>query len=100
MMDQRAYRAIAELSGIELIGAAYHEAGYVVSAAHYGLPVGEIIVRENGDSRTKMGPATHLGIMDRVTICMAGAAAQQHFQTPVMDKAILTDYATILDFTS
>jgi len=85
--------------GSELIGAAYHEAGHIIVALHYGLEVGLIVVRENGDGGTDISPTRHLPFLDRVAICMAGGAAQQHFQAPSMDYAMLADYAMVCTFT-
>jgi len=84
----------------QLIGAAYHMAGHVVLALHYGLEIKNIEVLENGDGGADLPSADHLALLDRVTICMGGTAAQTHFQTPTTDFLMMADYATILGFTS
>ena len=82
-----------------VIGAAYHEAGHVLLALHYGLDIGEIVIRENGDGNSDTSPSEHLPLLDRVAVCMGGAAAQQHFQAPATDHAMLADYAMVVEFT-
>ena len=86
-------------SGSELVGAAYHEAGHVLVALHFGLDVGLIVVRENGDSGTNLSSTEHLPLLDRVAVCMGGGAAQQHFQAPATKQAMMADYAIIHDLT-
>jgi hypothetical protein len=81
------------------LGAAYHEAGHVLVALHYGLNVGLIVVRENGDGGTNIGPTEHLPLLDRVAVCMGGGAAQQHFQAPATDQAMKVDYIMVYNLT-
>lgn len=83
----------------ELVGAAYHEAGHVLVALHFGLDVGLIVVRENGDGGTKISSTEHLPLLERVAVCMGGGAAQQHFQAPATEHAMMADYAMIYDLT-
>jgi ATP-dependent Zn protease len=82
-----------------VIGAAYHEAGHILVSLHYGTAVGKIVVRENGDVDKDVSSIEHLPLLDRVAVCMAGGAAQQHFQTPVSDRAMRADYVTVRNFT-
>jgi hypothetical protein len=84
----------------ELIGAAYHEAGHILVALHYGLEIGLIVVRENGDGGTDISSTEHLPLLDRVAICMGGGAAQQHFQAPTTDTAMSADYVMVCNLTS
>ena len=86
-------------SSSEVVGAAYHEAGHVLVALHYGLDVGLIVVRENGDGGTNMSRTEHLPLLDQVTIFMGGAAAQQHFQAPATDHAMMADYVMVYNLT-
>jgi ATP-dependent Zn protease len=86
-------------SSSEVVGAAYHEAGHVLVALHYGLDVGLIEVRENGDGGTNISSAEHLPLLDRVAVCMGGGAAQQHFQAPATDHAMMADYVMVYNLT-
>ena len=86
-------------SSSEVVGAAYHEAGHALVALHYGLEVGLIVVRENGDGGTDISRIEHLSLLDRVAVCMGGGAAQQHFQAPATDHAMTADYVLIYNLT-
>src|SRR5262245_52928901 len=86
-------------SSSDVVGAAYHEAGHVLVALHYGLDVGLIVVRENGDGGTNIGRTEHLPLLDRVTVCMGGGAAQQHFQAPATNHAMMADYVMVYNLT-
>jgi ATP-dependent Zn protease len=86
-------------SSNDVVGAAYHEAGHVLVALHYGLDVGLIAVQENGDGRTDISSAEHLPLIDQVAVCMGGGAAQQHFRTPVTDHAMMADYSMVYSLT-
>jgi len=85
----------------EVVGAAYHEAGHALVALHYGLEVGQIVVRENGDGGTDISRTEHLPLLDRVAVCMGGGAAQQHFQAPATatDHAMMADYVMVYNIT-
>ena len=83
----------------QLIGAAYHEAGHVVLALHYGVKIGNIELAEDGEGSDDLQSAERLPLIDRVSICMGGAAAQTHFQAPATQQAVTADYTTILNFT-
>jgi len=83
----------------EVVGAAYHEAGHALVALHYGLEVGQIVVRENGDGGTDISRIEHLPLLDRVAVCMGGGAAQQHFQAPATDHAMMADYVMVYNLT-
>jgi hypothetical protein len=85
-------------SSSDVVGAAYHEAGHVLVALHYGLDVGLIVVRENGDGGTDMSPTDHLPLLDRVTVFMGGGAAQQHFQAPPTNH-MMADYVIVYNLT-
>ena len=93
------FRAMTHSSN-EVVGAAYHEAGHVLVALHYGLDVGLIVVRENGDGGTNISRAEHLPLLDQVVIFMGGGAAQQHFQTPATDHAMMADYVMVCNLTT
>jgi ATP-dependent Zn protease len=86
-------------SSNDVVGVAYHEAGHVLVALHYGLDVGLIAVQENGDGRTDISSTEHLPLIDRVAVCMGGGAAQQHFQTPVTNHAMMADYSMVYSLT-
>ena len=86
-------------SSSDVIGAAYHEAGHVLVALHYGLDVELIVIRENGDGGTNIRRTEHLPLLDRVAVCMGGGAAQQHFQAPATDHAMMADYVLIYNLT-
>jgi hypothetical protein len=86
-------------SSSDVVGAAYHEAGHVLVALHYGLEVGLIVVRENGDGDTDISRTEHLPLLDRVAVCMGGGAAQQHFQAPATDHAMMADYVMVYNLT-
>jgi ATP-dependent Zn protease len=86
-------------SNSEVVGAAYHEAGHVLVALHYGLDVGLIVIRENGDGGTNISRTEHLPLLDRVAVCMGGGAAHQHFQAPATDHAMMADYVMVYNLT-
>lgn len=86
-------------SSNEVVGAAYHEAGHALVGLHYDLEVGQIVVRENGDGGTDISPTEHLPLLDRVAVCMGGGAAQQHFQAPATDHAMMADYVMVYNLT-
>jgi ATP-dependent Zn protease len=86
-------------SSSEVVGAAYHEAGHVLVALHFGLKVGLIVVRENGDRGTNISQTELLPLLDRVAVCMGGSAAQQHFQAPATDHAMMADYVSVYNLT-
>jgi len=83
----------------EVVGAAYHEAGHALVALHYGLEVGQIVVRENGDGGTDISRTEHLPLLDRVAVCMGSGAAQQHFQAPATDHAMMADFVMVSNLT-
>src|SRR5215510_2059782 len=89
---------MTELSS-DVVGAAYHEAGHILVALHYGLEVGLIVVQEDGDGGTNISSTDHLPLVDRVAVCMGGGAAQQHFQAPATHHAMLADYVTVCNLT-
>ena len=74
-------------------------AGHVVLAFHHGLVIKNIEVLENGDAAADLSAAEHLPMLDRVTVCMGGTAAQTHFQAPATEYLMMADYAAILGFT-
>jgi len=86
-------------SSSDVVGAAYHEAGHVLVALHYGLDVGLIVVPENGDGGSNISRTEHLPLLDRMTVCMGGGAAQQHFQAPATDHAMMADYVMVYNLT-
>ena len=74
----------------DLRGAAFHEAGHVVVARHFGLCVGEIEIGIDGDpakGQAEIGDADHLSVVDQLALCAAGMEAQEMFKAPTHDIA-------------
>jgi hypothetical protein len=71
-----------------LHGAAFHEAGHVVVARHFGQKMTAVEIYEDGGGKTDTeGPIDHLSRIDRIAIAYAGLASQknapcrEHFTT-------------------
>ena len=80
--------------------AAFHEAGHVIVAREFGLPVGEIAIGIDGDhakGRTDIGSAHHLPVIDQVALCVAGVVAQSVFNWPTPTFAGVGDYARVIE---
>jgi hypothetical protein len=85
--------------GADLRGAAFHEAGHVVVAVHFGLPVREIEIGMNGDDasgRAEIGCADGLSFVNQLALCAAGTAAQAIFNAPTHDLAERDDMAKMV----
>lgn len=83
-----------------LRGAAFHEAGHVIVAREFGLPVGEIAIGIDGDDakgRSDIGSAGHLPLIDQIALCVAGIIAQLLFTSPTHDVAGASDYAKVVE---
>ena len=83
-----------------LRGAAFHEAGHVIVAREFGLPIGEIAIGVDGDEakgRTDIGSAHHLPLIDQIALCVAGVVAQALFDWPTYKLAGAGDYARVVE---
>jgi hypothetical protein len=83
-----------------LRGAAFHEAGHVIVAREFGLPIGEIAIGVDGDeakARTDIGWAHHLPLIDQIALCVAGVVAQALFDWPTYKLAGAGDYARVVE---
>jgi len=64
-----------------LHGAAFHEAGHVVVARHFGQKITAVEIYEDGGGKTDTeGPIDHLSRIDRIAIAYAGLASQTIFK--------------------
>ena len=82
-----------------LRGAAFHEAGHVIVAREFGLPVGEIAIGIGGGEakgRTDIGSAHNLPLVDQIALCVAGVVAQSMFDWPMHNLAGVGDYAKVV----
>lgn len=83
----------------KLRGAAFHEAGHVVVAREFGLPVGEIAIDIDGGGhqtgRTDIGSAHHLPVTDQIALCVAGIVSQSLFTWQTHRFAGASDYARV-----
>jgi hypothetical protein len=71
------------MSDEDLRRAAFHEAGHVVVARHFGLWVADHLeIADDGSGKTNVGPADHLPLIDQITVRIAGVAAQDLFGLP------------------
>ena len=83
----------------KLRGAAFHEAGHVIVAREFGLPIGEIAIGIDGDEakgRTDIGSAHNLPVIDQIALCVAGVVAQSLFDWPTHNLAGAGDYARVV----
>ena len=83
----------------KLRGAAFHEAGHVIVAREFGLPIGEIAIGIDGDEakgRTDIGSAHNLPLIDQIALCVAGVVAQSLFDWPTHNLAGAGDYARVV----
>ena len=82
-----------------LRGAAFHEAGHVVVAREFGLPVGEIAIDIYGGGhktgRTDIGSAHHLPVTDQIALCVAGIVSQSLFTWQTHRFAGASDYSRV-----
>ena len=81
----------------KLRGAAFHEAGHVIVAKEFGLPVGEIAIGIDGDHAKGRTAAHHLPVIDQIALCVAGAVAQSVFNWPTPTFAGVGDYARVIE---
>jgi hypothetical protein len=81
----------------DLRRAAFHEAGHVVVARSFGLPVGDHLeIADDGSGKTKIGSADHLPLIDQITVRIAGVAAQDLFGLP-KPRAVYPDRGKIIE---
>jgi ATP-dependent Zn protease len=88
------------MSEEDRLGAAIHEAGHAVVAWALGLPVGEIAIGIDGDDaagRSEIGDSTHLPIVDRIAVCIAGVEAQELFECHTHDLAGMSDFGKVIE---
>jgi hypothetical protein len=81
-----------------LHSAAFHEAGHVVVARHFGQKITAVEIREDGGGKktdTK-GPVDHLSRIDRLAIAYAGLASQTIFKCHAHQNATAGDHAAII----
>jgi hypothetical protein len=84
----------------KLRGAAFHEAGHVIVAREFGLPVGEIAIGIDGEEakgRTDIGSAHHLPLIDQIALCVAGVVAQALFNWHAPSFVGAGDYARVIE---
>ena len=86
------------LSNNTLHAVAIHEAGHAIAAQFFGLQVGVLSLdlgNERALGRTEIGPDDHLAIVDRVTVRIAGIAAQNLFKCATDEWIGMSDYMRI-----
>lgn len=79
-----------------LRGAAFHEAGHVVVAIHFGLTVGEIEISNDGSGKSQISPSDHLPLVDQIALCAAGIEAQELFDCHTHPLAAAADYGLVI----
>lgn len=85
-------------SSDDLRGAAFHEAGHVVVAQFFGLPVGEVEIRDDGAGKADIGLDDHLPLIDRIALCVAGIVSQELFNCRhTHELAAAHDYAKVIE---
>ena len=80
-----------------LRGAAFHEAGHVVVAIHFGLTVGEIEISGDGSGKSQISHSDHLPLVDQIALCAAGIEAQELFDCHTHPLAAAADYGLVID---
>lgn len=79
-----------------LHGAAFHEAGHVVVARHFGQKITAVEIYEDGGGKTDTeGPIDHLSRIDRIAIAYAGLASQTIFKYRTHPNVTAGDYVVI-----
>jgi hypothetical protein len=79
-----------------LHGAAFHEAGHIVVARHFGLKITAVEIHEDGRGRTDMvGSVDHLSRIDRIAIAYSGYASQTIFKCRTHASIVWSDHAAI-----
>jgi hypothetical protein len=85
----------------DLWGAAIHEAGHVLVALAYGLPIGWIEIRDDGGgSAEPLSDDERLPVRDRIAVWLSGGLAQEYFKAPSKWYASADDYARVINATS
>ena len=79
-----------------LLGAAFHEAGHVIVAMHFGLTVGEIEISDDGSSRSQIASPDSLPLVDQIALCVAGIEAQELFNCHTHELAAAADYGKVI----
>jgi hypothetical protein len=80
-----------------LHSAAFHEAGHVVGARHFGQKITAVEIREDGGGKTDTkGPVDHLSRIDRLAIAYAGLASQTIFKCHAHQNATTGDHVAII----
>jgi hypothetical protein len=79
-----------------LRGAAFHEAGQVVVAIHFGLTVGKIEISDDGSGKSQISPSDHLPLVEQIALCVAGIEAQGLFDCHTHSLAAATDYGMVI----
>jgi hypothetical protein len=79
-----------------LRGAAFHEAGHVVVAIHFGLTVGEVEISDDGSGKSHISPSDHLPVVDQIALCVAGIEAQELFGCRTHPLAAAADYGLVI----
>src|SRR5215475_11719196 len=86
---------------MDLWGVAVHEAGHAIVALHYGLPVVRVWINDNCDGGCEYSNNDeHLSLHARFVACLAGEAAERHFNVQPHPTAKLHDYGSIITLTS
>ncbi|OSJ34849.1 hypothetical protein BSZ19_10590 [Bradyrhizobium japonicum] len=77
---------------------AVHEAGHAVQAWALGVSVGALWVGTDGaGGGTKIGPNTHLTLLEQVAIWLSGAVAQEVFNCPGHDLSSFRDNVGVME---
>jgi hypothetical protein len=82
------------------IGAAFHEAGHAVTAWSLGVQVCKIVAGVGDDDlkgHSHIGDESHLDLIDRIAIALAGVEAQSMFNACTHDLAGVQDFAMVAD---
>jgi hypothetical protein len=78
---------------------AIHEAGHVVVAWTFGLPVGAMEIGIDGDDtsgKSEIAETASLTVVDRIALCAAGVQAERVFGRKILrDQSAFSDYAKI-----